>query len=255
MSFKKTKDISYYTFEKLSDLDAITHFVSTREDGDMSFKDAKEVELRNNLTKFLNVFEIDLIQCVFGQQIHSDNISVITNNTPKEEVYKNIYWVRETDALVTNEAKICLVIKTADCIPCLIYDPKNRVIAAVHSGWKGSLENIIGKIVEKMKTDFHSNPGDLVIGMGPSIGPADCFVRNDVQSLFVKKGYGEYLKYVSPDQWLLNLWKLNVDNLIKTGVKKENIELSNVSTYSSDDFFSYRRDDPPGHFITGIMIN
>jgi polyphenol oxidase len=255
MHFNKAKDTSYYTFGNLSGLNAIKHFVSTREDGDMSFKDTREMELRNNLTKFLGIFEIQLKQCVFGQQIHSDNVSIINEKTAKEEVYPDINWVKETDSLITNETNVCLVIKTADCIPCLLYDPKKNVIAAAHSGWKGSLVHIIGKTVERMKTDFNSHPGDLIVGMGPSIGPTDCFVRSDVQSLFLKEGYGEYLKFVSVDQWLLDLWKLNVDNLVKTGVKKENIELSNVSTYSSDDFFSYRKKDPKGHFITGIMIN
>jgi copper oxidase (laccase) domain-containing protein len=105
-----------------------------------------------------------------------------------------------------------------------------------------------------MEKEFGVVPGNVLVGIGPSLGPEDFFIRSDVKKKFDEAGYKDMIRYISKDQWLINIWEINKQELIKEGVSPENIELSGISTYTSDKFFSYRRKNPEGHFITGVML-
>jgi polyphenol oxidase len=98
------------------------------------------------------------------KQIHSDKV-VLADRAGN---------LGEGDALISNRSGFTLAIRTADCLPILIADPVNRAVAAVHAGWRGVAENIAAKTVNTLTEQFGSRPGDLLVAIGPGIGPC-CF--------------------------------------------------------------------------------
>ena len=103
---------------------------------------------------------------IFSNQVHEDGIRVFRDGGPgfshKNEV---------GDAMVTDVPGICLAIQVADCQAVVLYDPDRAVVANVHSGWRGSIINIIGRTVETMTVEFGCDPGNLLAGVSPSLGP------------------------------------------------------------------------------------
>lgn len=117
------------------------------------------------------------INLVFQKQTHSDNVLVVEKSNFCNE-YKN------TDGLITQLKNHLLLVYTADCTPILLYDKKNQTIAAVHSGWKGTAQNIVGKTIAKMGYWFGSNPKDIMAYLGPAISQKNYEVGRDVFEAF-----------------------------------------------------------------------
>src|SRR5690606_17798646 len=157
---------------------------------------------------------------VFPRQTHScfvDNLSGI----PDHELM-------ETDALVTDTAGICLCIQTADCVPLLLYDPVAKLAGAVHAGWRGTVDLIAAKAVEKMSRIYGSQPQDILVAIGPSIGPDIYEVGNEVADAvyqFIPNG-GETLHKGARGKYHLNLWEANRQILIANGILPDHIEVS-----------------------------
>ncbi len=254
MISKKIKESSYYAFENLSQFSTLTHFVSSRGNGNMNLDENKPRDYILNRKKFLDGLGIQLAQTVFCRQIHGNKVGVIDAGVFKNPNSDGLNIIEDVDALVANKSGICLVIKTADCVPLVFYDPKNNVIGVAHAGWMGTVANIAYETVLKMKQEYGVDPLNLIVGIGPSIGPEDYSVDEDRAKIVKDKNYGQFLKRIQSNNYLLDLWGLNKHQLIEAGVKKENIETSGISTYNSDSFFSHRRKDPEGHFITGVML-
>ena len=99
-----------------------------------------------------------------AKQIHSDRVLLVESPGPQGE----------GDALISNLPGVGLAIRTADCLPILIADPRNRAVAAIHAGWRGVVSEIASKTIHAMCHRFDSRPEDLVVAIGPGIGPC-CF--------------------------------------------------------------------------------
>ena len=100
-----------------------------------------------------------------GHQVHGSRVAVISRPGMTREDLEGY------DAFITNLSGVAIGVRTADCVPILIHDPRNHVIAAVHSGWKGTVQKIVMKAIGVMETKYKSLPEDLVAVIGPSIGP------------------------------------------------------------------------------------
>lgn len=167
------------------------------------------------------------------QQMHGDDIVDVT-----EYPDKNYSIYAEGDALVTPLKNLCLVIRTADCVPVFIYDKKKKITGAAHSGWKGTELNISSKLVSYMKFRYFCEPGDLTAWILPSIGPDSYEIKDDVavhfDSRFLNKSNGIYL----------DLWKCITDSLTSSGINLNKIHLSNICTLKNKtEFFSHRGGD------------
>ncbi len=140
------------------------------------------------------------------------------------------------DAIITDIPGKMLVIQTADCQPVLLFDPNQKVVAAVHSGWRGSLQNIIGKTIMSMVHHFHCSPEKIIAGVGPSLGPCCCeFVH------YRKEIPDSFWKYQKKENHF-DFWELSQDQMLETGVRTNNIHISGLCTKCRNDlFFSYRR--------------
>ena len=116
-----------------------------------------------NRKKLAEILGIPSDRLVFPRQTHTNCVAEIYG-LPEEEL-------QETDALVTNRPGICLCVQTADCVPILLFDPKQKVVAAIHAGWRGTVKKIAGESIEKMKTGYHSRAENIFAAVGPSISP------------------------------------------------------------------------------------
>ncbi len=174
-------------------------------------------------------------KAVLSRQTHTDNIRIVT----QEDAGKGL--VREsdifdTDGLMTAERDIPLVVFTADCVPILLCDTKRPAVAALHAGWRGTVQDIGGKAVRKMQEQFGSDPKDILAVIGPSIGP--CHFSFGPEAL-------EYFppEFCAPqgDGYLVDLWAMNKNLLLAQGVLEEHIEVAEVCTVCrADGFYSYR---------------
>jgi len=143
------------------------------------------------------------------------------------------------DAIITNKPNLFVSVSIADCVPILIYDPVQKVVGAVHAGWKGTQLEIVKKTIQLLTAIFETRASDCRAYIGTSIKANDYEIGYDVAQHFSEN----YLTTTTIMQkWFLDLPKANYDQLIKTGVSTNNIETSVYSTYSdSEHFFSYRK--------------
>ena len=153
------------------------------------------------------------------------------------------------DAMVTNLPGCGLVIQVADCQAILLYDPVRRVVANIHSGWRGSIRNIAGRTVAVMASEFGSRADDLVAGVGPSLGPCCAefvhYRREIPESLWRYRHEGDRFDF----------WQMTHDQLVDAGVRSEKIAVSGLCTRcNADRFFSYRAENKTGRFAAVIGL-
>jgi len=161
-------------------------------------------------------------------QIHSDKIIFVDKPGAKGE----------SDAMITDKPGIGLAISTADCVSIFLYEPKRKIIAGVHSGWKGTSLKILEKTITKLVDEFNVNPKEILSFIGPSISQKNYEVSEDVAHHFDQK-------YLLPSggKFLLDVAEINYDILRKFEVRKENIQISSLCSYDWKSLFhSYRRD-------------
>lgn len=175
---------------------------------------------------------------VFTHQTHTTNVAV-AQGTDRGRRFS------ETDGLVSNTPGLCLVTFYADCVPLYFLDPVRKAVGLSHSGWRGTVNKMGKKTVEKMAETFGSRPSDIIAAVGPSIC-RDCYeVSEDVirefranfrrelwEKLFYKKGNGRYQ---------LDLWEANREVLLEAGLSESNVAVTNVCTRCNPEIlFSHR---------------
>ncbi len=177
---------------------------------------------------------------VFMEQIHKDNIEIITNKNPTK--------VMTCDGMITNLKDVALCVMVADCIPVLFYDSLQRVIAVAHAGRNGVYLKIANQVIEEMIADFDSNAENIKVFIGPSIKSCCYEVKNDVT-----KGFENYL-HVEGGKIYLDIVQKCKDDIQTIGIIKENIDISAICTSCDKDYFSYRRDGVTGRFCGAIRL-
>lgn len=171
------------------------------------------------------------------RQVHGDNIVEVTDTKLKE--------AGEADGMVTAEKGVYLGVLTADCVPLLFIAPKQRIAAALHAGWRGTLAGIAVKAVGLFKSRYNLEPDDLEVALGPSIGPCCYEVKDDVAAPLTKN-WGKLTTpsiRVAEGRSFINLRRLNRDILRACGIPGAGLfEVGPCTCCSSADYFSYRRE-------------
>ena len=255
--------IPLWQFELLKQEKDILHYITSRQGGvsegiystfNQSYTagDFKEhvIENRRRLAREL---EITTGMLLFPGQTHTAHVKVIRSY---EELKDRI---TETDGLVTDLPEICVSVLTADCVPLLLYDPQKKVVAAVHAGWRGTAQSITLEAVDVMKEQFGCNPANILAGIGPSIGPENYEVGQNVVRAVYENPYihnESVIKEKSNRKALFNLWESNRQQLLIGGLKNENIEQAGICTLESHKtFFSSRKlGNPCGRSAAGLML-
>ncbi len=259
MIIQAKHNINFLQFANLTKNDKVIHFSSTRVGGVSSghlfslnlghtVNDSPK-NVSQNLESLALALDIKKSQIVFPKQTHSSNIGIVKS---VNEIFP------DTDALITNVPGICICVRTADCTPILLYDPVQKVVAAIHSGWKGTVQRISMKTIRIMQKEFGTMPENIIAGIGPSIGPDVYEVGPELIEQFNNLFRGNQIitPITDSEKGFLNLWKANKQILIESGIPENNIEISEMCTFSNPElFYSARRDGvKTGRLGTGIMI-
>ncbi len=183
-------------------------------------------------------------QMVFCRQIHSDIVKVVTEKDALTHLYdaNNL----EADALVTNCPNLTLAVFYADCIPILLYDPKQKVIGAVHSGWRGTSMGIVQKAVAAMQTQFGSDPAYILAAIGPGIC-ANCFethqdVPTAMEAYLGRDLIAPFVAELGAGKYAVDLKGILVQQLLSQGLSSQHISLSPLCTACHlEEFWSHRK--------------
>ena len=184
---------------------------------------------------------------VWLDQIHSNRV-VKAVNPPYPPLQKGGRGdLQQADASYTNEAGVVCAVMTADCLPLLVCSADGAHVAAVHAGWRGLLAGVISNTIDAMQTQ------DLLVWLGPAIGP-DCFeVGAEVRDAFLEKSaaFNEAFKAQSNDKWLADIYQL-------ARIELAALDITNVyggthcTVTEHERFYSYRRDTQTGRMATLI---
>lgn len=185
------------------------------------------------------------------EQVHKTDIAIISSNKEPGDFSpeRTSLPLGKFDAVITDLQNTCLMIKHADCQACLLYDPEHTVIAAVHCGWRGNVQNIYEKVIEKLSSRWGSSPESLLACVSPSLGPLHAEFTEWEKEL--PMSFWPFQK--EPNHF--DLWAVAEDQLLKSGIRKSHIEIARMCTYEEKDlFFSFRRDGLTGRNATCILL-
>lgn len=248
--------IQYIQFRKLLEYsDIIRHAYSLGTD--VNFRTAKvnkqklsedEYNLAINSYKNLcNAIGSNYINTVKTNQNHTDTIKIANQKIKEDEPDFNLVEYNETDGIVTNKKNLILSTTNADCILLLFFDPIKKVIANVHSGWRGTLQRISTNAIEKMEKEYNCNPKDIICCICPSIRKCHFEVEKEVKDMFEKEFKSIIEKNdiitetISNKKWTIDTVLINQIILEEKGLKKENIIDSKIcSVCNSNLVHSYR---------------
>ena len=255
-----THDIPLYTYPYLRSDHGIIFCFTTKNGGhskskfeslnvDYSVGDNRD-SVRKNRETILNKIGLKRSGKIYSiKQVHGNRIINIDKNSnyDSDEIFE------EADCIITDREDFPVMVMGADCNLILIADTGKRIIAAVHAGWKGTLNKLVSKVILFMKDRFKSSIDDLFVSFGPSIRSCCYRVTDSVLEKFIE-GFGNkgfFLKKYNGS--FLDLVGINYMQLQKLGVKKENISDCNVCTHCSPGFFSYRKSRVTGR-QAGIAV-
>ena len=227
--------MEYLQFRKLLEYeDKITHCYTLKGNNN----NYKEVigDNYSSLYKALNLNEDGFTK--IEHQAHSDIVEIVKE---KGETHTNV------DGLVTDKSEISLSLRFADCTPIFLYDPVKNVIGNIHSGWRGTVQKIGQKGVEKMVKEYGCNPKNIIACIGPAIGKCHFEVSEDVKKIFEEtfsylKNTEKFIqKGKEEGKYFIDTNYINEKLLEEIGLKKENIVQSNICTVCNKEYMhSYR---------------
>jgi purine-nucleoside/S-methyl-5'-thioadenosine phosphorylase / adenosine deaminase len=235
--------------------------------------DSRENVLENR-KRFFSAHGAEKMRLVALCQIHSDIIHRVDHNSVAEPLQGDAHFTRERGVLLT--------VQTADCIPILLADTKQRAVAAIHAGWRGTLRRIATKTLGRMQMEFGTNPKDVIAALGPGIGRC-CYevgpeVAREFQAQFPEaqewfEAPPNFFSAAEDPNWLpwltmrppghhapaprarLDLVAANRAILAAAGIPPDNIVTSEFCTSCRTDLsFSYRRERSTGRQMAAIAI-
>jgi hypothetical protein len=179
------------------------------------------------------------------EQKHTANIVVVDEDAIGNRRRLDCINLNEAaDALITNIKGLLLSVRTADCVPILLYDPYTKSVGAVHAGWRGTLAKIGPKTVKRMAGVYGTNPKDIKAAIGPAIGPCCFEVGFEVRDSFLTEhgtGIAEFFSIKLNNKPYCDIKSINKAFLTEAGIPDKNIEVSDFCTKCSPDlFYSYR---------------
>lgn len=256
----RENSIIYYQFESLRHFDALMHGVFTRHGGVSpapfhtlnvggTVGDTPD-NVRINRERIAAAMGIDATQTRSTWQVHGAEVFVARRDDPPAPVPP------QADAIITAEVDLPLMMRFADCVPVLLYDPRRHVVGIAHAGWRGTLLGVSAAAVQAMGEVFGSRPQDIIAAIGPSIGPC-CYevgpeVVAQVRSTFLDAG-----DLITPPTnghsgAHFDLWRANQRALQAAGVRE--IEVARLCTAClTHEFFSHRAEaGRTGRF--GVLI-
>jgi YfiH family protein len=178
---------------------------------------------------------------VYPVQSHGVNVHRITAKNRNQEAC--------ADALYTTERGVAIAVTHADCQAAIFYDPVHEAVAVAHSGWRGSVQNIYGRVVDTLKREIGTQAHNLLVCISPSLGLDHAEFKNYKQEL--PKEFWEYQK----KPYHFDFWAISRMQLARSGILDKNIEVAEICTScNTEDFFSYRKEGDTGRNATVVAL-
>ncbi|MDX9759050.1 MAG: peptidoglycan editing factor PgeF [Bacteroidota bacterium] len=195
-----------------------------------------------NIVRYAEALDIEAEDLAFMHQVHGDHIRVVSEAGAYEE----------TDAMITTQPRVGLTVRTADCVPVLLYAPAVQAIAAVHAGWRGTAEHITRKTAARLVSEFGAEAAGIHAFVGAAADVCCYEVGEEVAALFPER----WLHHVEGKNPRLDLPGANIQQLQDLGVPAANIERSGLcSIHERHLLHSYRRDgDRSGRMLATIVL-
>lgn len=256
----KKNELEYIQFKKLLEYKNVKHCFTLKPlnfAGNSSYEEKRE-EVEKSLQSLSKEFEFDIKNICRPKQTHTDKVEKV------EDGDEGIYLEKfdNVDAFITDKKNKVLMLGFADCTPLLFYDPIKNVIGNTHSGWKGTVQSIAVRTVEKMQKEYNCNAEDIICCIGPHIRKCHFEVDKDVKDLFYNEfkdlnGIDEIIEYNKENnKYHIDTAMINKQILLDIGLKEENIIDSNVCTVCNSDIcHSYRAEkEQSGRAVTIIEL-
>lgn len=201
-----------------------------------------------------------------SHQVHGTVTKVIDEEFLELSPLEQALLLDGVDALCTNIPDICIAVKTADCIPVLIYDDTLHVVSAVHAGWKGTVQRIVERNIDVLVQTYGCSTANLHAIIGPGISLQSFEIGDEVYERFNEAGFPmEKIAQRFParlpnsdvkEKWHVDLFECNRLQLIDKDIDSSNIHVANIDTFTNEAFFSARRmKECTGRIINGIICN
>ncbi len=262
----KKEGIEYIQFRKLLEYsDTVIHAftIGINNDYKIPLYNSKQNVLipeqieknKNSYRKICNALGIEYNNIVKTNQVHKDLVKEVTGKINKNEPDFSEQVYDKTDGLLTNKKNIAICATNADCIVLMMYDRNKKVIANVHSGWKGTVQKIAIKTIDKMQEIYNCNPKDIICCISPSIRKCHFEVDEDVKNMFEDtfKNIDDAIQK-KQEKWNIDTVKINIDMLKEKGLREENIIDSRICTVcNSDVIHSYRGSKHKNGLEMGII--
>jgi len=238
-------------FENLVPYSELMHAVTTRSGGvspppfhslnlGTGTSDTPE-NIAANYTLLAKALGFDLHTVVTAHQSHGDRIVMIDSLPHQTVPIPHAHALDGYDAFVTKHLGIVLMVRIADCVPVILYDPDQKVVALVHAGWRGTLAGIVRKTAAILIEECNCSTATIRAGIGPAIGPCCFSVQPDVAHLFRSK-YGDsgFVTTIAGGPHI-DLPSINRRQLLSAGIMPEHIEVAGLCTACNLNlFFSHR---------------
>lgn len=252
MERRVDSDKDYLFFNKLLEIPWLVHGFSTRNKG-VSKDSYKSMNLRfnsndskkninNNYKKFLSWFSLKPQNVLQAKQVHGSRILKAVRDHTGEILLEGNSQIGY-DGIITDEDTIGLMTFHADCVPVFFVDSKRKVIGLVHSGWKGTLNQINIKMLNLFLEEYESDLSDVLVALGPSIGGCCYEVGEELYQKFIQvnNSYQKFFSVHNTGKYHLDLQLLIEFDLLSFGIPRENISISGMCTKCNPElFFSHR---------------
>jgi polyphenol oxidase len=254
-----SQDLIYYQFDSFAQSPELDHGMFTRFGGVSSAPfDSLNIGstvgddldcVMENRRRMAGAFALSDDETRTAHQVHGADVIIVDATTPQ------ITPPPPADGMITRSRNLGIVMRFADCVPVLLYDPVQHAIGLAHAGWRGTIQRTGSATAQAMIDQFGSRPQDLIAGIGPSIGPCCYEVGPEVVEA-VRNAFPTSDALISPlhdgHSAHLDLWSANEIALRELGVSQ--ISVSQICTSCGSEFYSHRRDaGKTGRF--GVLMN
>lgn len=215
---------------------------------DLSFSMGDDPDcVRRNFELWCDGLGTSAENIVMVHQTHTTNVMVVSGEMRGQGVIKP-REVKDVDAMITNEKNVALVTSHADCVPVYLYDPVKEAIGMTHAGWRGTVGEIAGNTVRKMRDEYGCDPSDMYAMVGPCISQKrfECD-RNVIDAIDAMTVDAKEMYYYNEERgkYHASLAGINRIVLMDAGIDKRHIDMNDVCTYDNEKlYFSHRRQGP-----------
>lgn len=269
MRVTEQSGVTLYSFESPA-FESVTTFVTTRHNPDGCanrkgnfnlglYCGDDNVRVEANLQQLCTALGIQRDMLYYPHQVHGKDILVVDEAFTALPHAEQLAALDGVDAIITHVPGIAIAVTTADCVPVVLYDAEHHAVAAIHAGWRGTVQEIVRHTIDRMKQLYGTDSAHLQAGIAPCIGVEAYEVGNEVVDALRSAGFD--INYItirnrSTGKMHIDLAAANADLLLRCGVELDHIEVCGICTYrNSRDFYSVRAiGSETGRFLTGVML-